>query len=641
MKRFCRIAFFLVMIVLAGVTRNLHAQEAGCSPPRVLVRGEIVDEADFWEHLEKQYPQRSRESLAQEIRSFIFQKLREGSPGVELVEEGADYEYSFSYVLSLIAAGQDVEVAGVLAGEDVGFFMSSKLVQNDACGVAGNVVGVSVVQDDTDIFRTIERNIGRYGSLETLILNYENTHRVPPRRPVMEFALSRSYVSPVSSEREMEIRVRVRDCRGREIFARPHGQVVIFPRKTERGELKPTQGFPQDFVVTENLVLLKITGEQGGSVTYTLRNGLEMGRELFEVKTCGIEGVRTQEVMPPVPIAGVAMEIEPEDVYLPPGASTTMRVRLFEVTPSGAQVPLGGEVVDIEAEGLVDGSLSPQGSVKTDSQGEVVLTYEAGVKEDGVKVVARYQPEGYPEGVTEQTAVALVEQPQCWRGTVDITVDFSSQEINKSDPSQCGREESELTTTLHAHIFGELILRPGQLDEIISQDFEGNYEMTINTFRQSCVTSCRRKGSKGEVPVRPGNWESSEMKLHATLSDRNFRTFAQVAVDRHTNRYRFSCGFGGLLWKGFSELRSTSHDVCTGETREESTASLETELERFEISSGEILGVTTDYRKVSGEKVVPYSPLGGTVRYVWDFERIPCEEAEGEFPGGGRGFPSQ
>lgn len=619
--------FSLGIVLLPLVTHSAYPEESSCSRPKVLVRGEIAYEEDFWEHLQKQYPHRSRESLLFEIRSVILQELRTNSPGVDFVEEGGDCDYTFSYTLSLIAAGEDIEVAGVLEGEYTAFSMSSKLVQNNACGFPGRVVGVSIIQDDPDLFRTIERNIDLYGSLEAAIAEFERTHRVPPRGPVMEFELAKPYVSPKLGEREADIRIRVRNCRGDLVFDRYEGQVVILPRRTERGELKPTKGFPQEFVVTENLVLLKITTEQGGSVTYTLKRGFELGVEEIRAETCGIDKVSVQEVIPPLSIAGVGMEIEPEEVYPAPGESTSIEVRLFKVTPLGEQVPLGDEMVDVEVAGLVDGSLKPQGRVKTDAQGKVLLTYRAGFEEDEVVVTARYRPEGYPEAIEEKTSVALVEKPRCFRGKVDIIVDSSYREAKKDDPSECGREESELTTELRAHVSGELLLRPGQPAEIIAWDFSGTYKMLIKTFREACVTYCRRKGVRGEVPVKPGNWEASETRVYGTLSDKNFQISANVTVDRKTKGYSFSCGFGGLVWKAFSNIQNRYYNACTGEIKEEDITSPEAELEEFSISSGEIQGVTQDLERISGEKVVEYfSPFGGTVQYIWHFESVPCEE---------------
>lgn len=621
---------FLVLVWLGWLAQRGYPQENMCSPPKVLVRGEIVDRDDFVKHLQSQYPHQPVESVLEQIRSTVLAELRENSPGIELVDEEAQAEYVFSYTLSLIAAGEDIEAGGVLEGEYVAFFMSSKLVQRDPCGISGGVLKTAVIQDEPDVFRTIERNIDRYGSLAGLIEEFEKTHRVPPRGPKMVFALTREYVSPEPDQRKMDIRVRVLNCLGEPVFDRHHGQVVILPRRTARGELEPTKGFPQDFVVTENQIWLRLTREEGGSVTYTLQEGMDLDFDDFQVKTCGIDKVLVMEIMPPVPIAGVVMELEPEEVYIHPGDSTAIEGRLFVLTPLGKRVPLVGEVVDVHAEGLVDGSLEPQGKVKTDGEGKIRLTYKAGYKEEGITVFARYQPEGYPDEVKERTSVSLVEEPRCWRGKVDIVIDFGHRGIEKGNPEECGRREAESEMERHVHVWGEMILRPGEPEEIIAQYFSGTQIMRIRTFDESCVTLCRQKGVKGEVPVRPGSWEKTETTLRATLHDKKFRVFANlVLLDRKTGKYRFSCGFAGLVWKGFVENYGQYYNACTGETREERTASQEVEFERFDFSSGELEGQTLTLDKIHGERVVEYIPhLGGTVKYAWDFERIPCVQKE-------------
>lgn len=621
---------FLVLIWFGCLVQRGYPQENGCSPPKVLVRGEIVDQDDFVKHLQSQYPYQPVESVLEQIRLTVLAELRENSPGIELVEEETQAEYVFSYTLSLFAAGEDIELGGALEGEYVAFFMSSKLVQRDPCGISGGVLKTAIVQDEPDVFRTIERNIDQYGSFAGLIKEFERTHRVPPRGPKMVFELTREYISPEPETREMDIRIRVLNCWGEPVFDRHHGQVVILPRRTTRGELEPTRGFTQDFVVTEDQVWLRLTHEEGGSVTYTLREGMDLGFDDFRVKTCGIDKVLVMEIMPPVPIAGVVMELEPEEVYIRPGDSTAIEGYLFVLTPLGKRVPLVGEVVDVHTEGLVDGSLEPRGKVKTDGEGKIRWTYKAGYREEGITVLARYQPKGYPDEVKESTSVSLIEEPRCWRGKVDIVIDFRHREIEKGSPEECGRRETESKMERHVHVWGEMILRPGEPEEIIAQHFSGTQMMRIQTFDESCVTLCRRKGVKGEVPVRPGSWERTESAVKAELYDKDFRVYANLLlVDRKTGLYRFSCGFVNLVWRGFVENYGHYHDACTGETREEHTASREVEFERFDFSSGELEGQALSLDKIHGEKVVEYMPhLGGTVKYTWDFERIPCVQKE-------------
>ncbi|MEN3186986.1 MAG: hypothetical protein ABDK92_10255, partial [Atribacterota bacterium] len=259
--------FLFVLVAFTFFPRFVLSQDLPCSTPKVAVTENTNHQEEFLDHPKETYPGQKPASLLAQIRKTVLAKLRENSPGVEFVDSGADCDYRFLYALSPIAFGEDIEVGGVLMGEKTGFFMTSKLVQNDACGFPGWLLQAKTTQGP-DVFRVIEDHIDGYGSIGNLVAEFERTHRVPPRGPEMEFTLTKSFVSPLSQERELDIRIQVHNCRGEPVFDPHHGQVVLLPRETERGELKPTPGFSQDAVVTENLVMLKITHEVGGSVAY-------------------------------------------------------------------------------------------------------------------------------------------------------------------------------------------------------------------------------------------------------------------------------------------------------------------------------------------------------------------------------------
>lgn len=618
----------LALVVSVFLPCLAFSQDLPCSPPRVAVIENTEYREELADHLKEVYPNQPVESLLAQIRETILAELRENSPRVVFVENGTDCDYRFVYALSPIAAGEDIEVGGVLLAEEIVFYMTSKLVQNNSCGFPGWLLKGETTKDP-DVFRAIEGNVDGYGSIENLIEEFERTHRVPPRGPEMEFALTKSFVSPVPGEREMDIRIRVKNCRGEPVFDRHHGQVVLLPRKTERGELKPTLGFPQDAVVTENLVMLKITHEAGGSVTYTLKRGLELDFDSFQIETCGIDTTLVKDLVPPVPIAGIFIEAEPEEPYVYPGEVTTVEVRLFRETPLGEQLPIGNEPVTIEVEGLIDGSLEPKGLVRTDARGRVLCTYRAGRKEDSITVSARYRPEGYPDEVSTKTGVSVLDKPQCFRGTVAFFVEFDYEESQKSDPSEGGKNESRYEMAIRASVQGELIVRPGELEEILSKSFSGTGRFYLFTFSEAETTYCRKKGVKGEVPVRPGNSVRSETTFSTTLYEKDFKIHANLYVDRHTDTYRCSLGFSGLVWKGTSVTHERFYNACTGETRENTFASPEMEGERFEFSTGEFQGKATNPDRISGEKVIePYMLGKGRVRCTFDFVRIPCESSK-------------
>ncbi len=303
-------------------------------------------------------------------------------------------------------------------GEEIVFSTTSKMVQNDACGLPGWLLKAKTTKDP-DVFRVIEKNIDGYGSIENLITEFG-------------FALTKSFVSPLSLEREMDIHIQVKNCLGEPVFDRHHGQVVLLPRETKRGELKPTLGFPQDAMVTENSVILEITHEAGGSTTSTLKRGLEPDFDSFRAETCRIDTTLVKDLLPPVPIAGVFIEIEPEKPEVYPGEVTTVTAQLFQETPLRERFPMKDEPVTIEAKGLIDGSLEPKGSMRTDAEGQVFCVYRAGRKEDRITVSARYRPERYPDEVSAEAGISVMDEPQCFQGTVAFFVEFDYKESRQS-----------------------------------------------------------------------------------------------------------------------------------------------------------------------------------------------------------------
>ncbi len=620
--------FLFILSVLFAFASLALAQGSSCPPPKVAVVGEIVDEEDFVRFLQERYPQRSSESLLGEIRATILENLRKGSPRIIFLENGTDCEYQFSYSLGLIASGEDKDIGSVLMGETTAFSITSKLIQRNVCGFPGWVLKAKT-QEASDVFEAISENIASYGALEALIEDFERTHCVPPRGPKMTFELGKDFVSPVPGEESMDIRIRVTNCRGEPVFDERHGQVVILPRETERGEIIPTQGFPQDFMVTEHVVMLQITHEAGGSVTYTLKRGFDMDLETFRLETCGIDTVLVEDLLPPIPIAGVSLEVLPEEPYVSPQETTTVTIALFRILPSGVKLPIAKEPVTIEVAGLVDGSFAPQGSAETDSRGEVRCTYRAGEKEDHLTIKAHYRPGNFPDTLSTESGIAVVDAPACFQGRAAFVIEFDYEESEKISSPGGGKKASRYEVTLQANVQGELITRLGKLEELLSKSFSGTQRLYLFAFSEAESTPCRREGVKGEVQVRPGSLESSETTFAMRLCEKDLKIYANIEVDRHTGTYRCSLGFSGLVFTGTSKTYERFYDACTGETRENTFVSPEIEGEDFSFSTGEFQGVTTDLNHISGERVFePYALGKGRVRCTFDFVRIPCEPSE-------------
>lgn len=397
----------ILFFTLIGFTRICFAQEDGCSKPKVAVQAQFPYEEELLEYLGGKYPAQPKESWLGSIRESVMAELKMNSPDIRFIPAdeggGADWDYEFRY--NVVPYGD-------------GLLMDSHLAQRNACGFPGNLLSTQNTRD-ADLFRTIEQNVDAHGNIGQRIQEYESSHRVPPRGPQMDVSLGRESVSPIREEREMEIMIGVTNCRGEPVFDPHHGQQVVLPRQTERGELKCARGFSQECRSYEATLLLGITSPAGASATYTLKRGMEASEDPLKIMTCGIDRNVVQEVS--VPIHGMRIDAEARDKVISPGESTSIEISLYKIFLQGQRIPAANQMIEISATGLLDGSLSPRGKVATNEAGKVFLKYRAGEKEKRIDIHAMHQPEGYPDFVEARSFVE-VEAQKCWEGTVQMIV---------------------------------------------------------------------------------------------------------------------------------------------------------------------------------------------------------------------------
>jgi len=221
----------------------------------------------------------------------------------------------------------------------------------------------------------------------------------------METSQDREYVSPLEEEKKQQIKIDVTNCEGKAVYDQFHGQLVYLPRYTERGEIEPTKGFPQELLVTDNQVILIIVRPAGASATYTLKKGTKPGREPVQIQTCGLDAEAVEDVE--VHISGLELKVKPERKEVFPGDETEISVNLSEVDETGARKPIEGKHVQVNVKGLVDGQVFPSGDVITNQSGEVILIYDAGDEDKKIILKAEFQPKGYPESVEDEATVSI------------------------------------------------------------------------------------------------------------------------------------------------------------------------------------------------------------------------------------------
>jgi len=279
-------------------------------------------------------------------------------------------------------------------------------VGENQCGFPGQVLAVEGTKDDKDIYYTIRRNIATFGNIGERIEEYETSHPVPPRGPEMAISHDKGYVSPPKEEKELKIKIDVTNCKGKAVYDKCRGQIVILPRKTKRGEIKPTRGFPQEFLVTDNLVNLIIVRPEGACATYTLKRGVKPDRETLKILTCGRDKrvVRETEIH----IKGLEITVTPERKKINPGEKTDIEIKLSKVDTKGQREPLTGKKIQLDIKGLINGKVTPSSDIVTDKEGMANLIYRAGDQDRGVSFFARFQPPDFPDFAEGNGCVTII-----------------------------------------------------------------------------------------------------------------------------------------------------------------------------------------------------------------------------------------
>lgn len=404
-----RLIGFSVLILTVLFTfcsqQRALAQADPCSKPKVAVVMKIIEanEGEFNKHLNEQYPSQPKGSWLYEIQEKVLEELKMNSPGTQFIPADGgipkDCDYSFKYSL-------EFEYNRYLKQND--YYMSSSLRENGSCGSSTNILGKVIPTRNIDIFQTIERNIAAHGNIGERIKEHEESHRVPPRGPEIEVSQDRDYVSPLEEERKLKIKIDVKNCKGEPVYDKNHGQLVILPKKTERGELKCTN-FPEDFPEgcseTSNVLTLIIQRPVGASATYTLKKGVNAEEDPFKILTCGIDRKAVKEKK--IQIHGLELKVKPEKKEIFPGEETKITVKLTEVDVNGAKQPVAGKHIQVQLKGLVSGHIHPSGDVTTEQNGKAILTYDAGNKDKKVVVTAKFQPKDYPDYVKDESTVVI------------------------------------------------------------------------------------------------------------------------------------------------------------------------------------------------------------------------------------------
>ena len=490
-------SILILLVVLLTVYTNGYGQEGNCSKPKIaVILKEIVedDNISFIDYLNEQYPSQPEDVWINQIQTKVLGELKKNSPDTEFVSVSGgvpdNCDFIFEYSLSLSAGGReiidDLFTDPVIISKYTVYKMVSELRSSPACAVPSANLDSEFPIDDPDnqdIFVAIEKNVATFGNIGDQIDEYENSHLVPPRGPKMKISKNKDYVSPLKDKRSLNIKIDITNCKGETVYDIDHGQLVFLPKKPERGENKPTKGFPQELIVTQNVITLIIVRPKGASATYELKNGVDAHEEKIKIKTCGLddEVVKEQEI----PIYGLEIRVKPNRKQIFTDERTDIKLIFNETDTEGNKYPVEGKDLMVKVNGLVNGTIKAKDGYTTDENGEVILNYKAGDDDKKISITASYQPVDYPDKAEGKSSITV--KPLEYDATLTLKKKIAKRIIyNKEENSAtkfCSTKEKKnhkLNETIEASIYVTLKLREVAEMPMYNQRWEYYEPITIN-----------------------------------------------------------------------------------------------------------------------------------------------------------------
>lgn len=437
----------IVLLLASSLTPSLEAQPGSCHKIRVGVKIEEVYPEVFDFLSEQTGSEKHRAVWLSELGEILMSCLRENSPDIEFIylsgSPNADYDYLFKSLIALSGGGDDVVVKPgetIIVGDDIFevpplygseytvYKVWSSLIMNSNCFPSRRYILAIESGESEDIRRAILSSISGFGrGINFMLYERENQRPVPPRDPSVVTSHTLDYLSPLDEDtRKMKIYENVLSCQGvPAYYLAYHSQPVRFPSKTDRGKIEPVEGCKLEYSDSEiQYILVNQNGDAVGE--YTLQKGITPLKETLTLSTCPLGNKPDIEREVEVIIRGLELKVDPERSQVAAGEEVIIRVDLHETDPDGGTYPASGREIELNIEGLADGSVSPSDKVSTDDNGEAKLIYRAGREDRKIKVTGTFTPTGYPEKVKGEAEIE-VREPH-WEGLISMTESMQAGE---------------------------------------------------------------------------------------------------------------------------------------------------------------------------------------------------------------------
>ncbi len=332
--------------------------------------------------------------------------------------------YSYSDVRNVLAEQEQLLVEN--PGAEVDFSAAGKMVNADyILSFSHSTLGSKYVMTstllDVDRVQAVQRastsGSNKDSVLSTLIFSQGDVgatirawemNKLPPRDPIISLTLDPDTVTLEEGKNEANIKVRVVDCKGNPV----EGARVYFDHITDRGYVK-AEGGAEHY---SSYVYSTTDGDGNAEATYVLHKGSKAGKDTVDifVKARGNKKVHQKAV---IKIAGIGIEIAPEEEEVSPGEDTLIHISLYSENEKGERKPLEGKMILVQTFVRTDSKIEPMGPTfegtdnpVTDQNGEATLKFIAGKKEGVVKIRAMYQGLSYEDSVFDDTWIEVKKE---------------------------------------------------------------------------------------------------------------------------------------------------------------------------------------------------------------------------------------
>ncbi len=428
------------------------------------------------DHLNEKYGTKSLDAWLDDIDDRVVQTLQNNSPELDVFSrrknKSKDPHYIFTYGLHLNIIETDLiipseantyidpdlgwevtEYSDPVYEEETAFWNYGSLMINSPCIPNYRAILAVDFVKDLELDGAITGLSQRFWRITNLIEESEEERPVPAKGPVIEIDYEKEYLSILEKEdREMEVKVKVKNCKGAYLYSDVESQPVYFPKDVNRCEFSHVVDC-EDRGMYGNSYVILTNKQYEAKGKYKVIEGLEASNEKVNLGSCGIgsnsEVYKEGELI----IRGLEIKVKPNRRQIFCDERTEIKLTFNETDPDGNNYPVEGKDLNVKINGLINGTIKAKDGYTTDENGEVILNYKAGDDDKKISITASYQPVDYPDKADGKASVTV--KPLEYDATLTLKKKFVKRVTFNKEESKTGDDCN--TNTKKKRQFNETI----------------------------------------------------------------------------------------------------------------------------------------------------------------------------------------